>query len=55
MFENYNIYDKMNLILEVKKKNIHGINVTVPFKKTIISHLDHLSIESDKNQSVNTI
>jgi shikimate dehydrogenase len=47
--------DLGNLILEVKKKNIHGINVTVPFKKTIISHLDHLSIESDNTQSVNTI
>jgi shikimate dehydrogenase len=23
-----------NLILEIKKKNIHGVNVTVPFKKS---------------------
>jgi len=29
-----------NLILEVKKKKIHGINVTVPFKKTVIPYLD---------------
>jgi len=44
-----------NLILEVKKKNIHGINVTVPFKKDIIPYLDHLSFESKNTQSVNTI
>ncbi len=44
-----------NLTLEVKKKNIHGINITVPFKKKIISHLDHLSLESINTQSVNTI
>ena len=44
-----------NLISEVRKKNIHGINVTVPFKKDIISHLDQLSLESENTQSVNTI
>ena len=44
-----------NLILEVKKENIHGINVTVPFKKAVIPHLDRLSFESEKTQSVNTI
>jgi shikimate dehydrogenase len=43
------------LILEVKKKNIHGVNVTIPFKKAVIPHLDHLSLESEKTQSVNTI
>ena len=44
-----------NLIFEVKKKNIHGINVTVPFKKAVIPYLDHLSFESNSTQSVNTI
>tara|TARA_B110001452_G_scaffold230951_1_gene207597 strand:+ start:1574 stop:2365 length:792 start_codon:yes stop_codon:yes gene_type:complete len=44
-----------NLILEVKKKNIHGINVTIPFKKAVIPYLDHLSFESKNTQSVNTI
>jgi len=43
------------LILEVKKKNIHGINVTVPFKKAVIPYLDYLSFESENTQSVNTI
>ena len=44
-----------NLILEIKKKNIHGINVTVPFKKSVIPFLDRLSPESENTRSVNTI
>ena len=43
------------LILEVKEKKINGINVTVPFKKTIIPYLDELSLEAERTQSVNTI
>ena len=44
-----------NLILEIKKGNIHGINITVPFKNKIIPFLDELSEEAEKTQSVNTI
>ena len=43
------------LILKVKEKKISGINVTVPFKKTIIPYLEELSLEAEKTQSVNTI
>ena len=43
------------LISQVKSKKISGINVTVPFKKTVIPYLDELSIESESTQSVNTI
>jgi len=57
------IYDKKktnndeleSLILELKKKNIHGINVTVPFKKKVIPYLDQLTFEAKKTESVNTI
>ena len=41
--------DLKNIISKVKEKKIHGINVTVPFKKSIIPFLDRLSIESSKN------
>ena len=44
-----------NLILKVREKEIHGINVTVPFKKVIIPFLDQLSPEAENTQSVNTI
>ena len=43
------------IILKVKEKKIHGVNVTVPFKKKVISYMDHLSPEAEKTQSVNTI
>ena len=43
------------LIIKIKKKEIDGVNVTVPFKKTIIPFLDELSIEAKKTQSVNTL
>ena len=47
--------DLKNIILDVKEKKINGINVTVPFKKSVIPFLDELSIEANETQSVNTI
>ena len=47
--------DLGNLIFQIKKKKIDGINVTVPFKKTVIPFLDQLTLEAEKTQSVNTI
>ncbi len=44
-----------HLILQVKKREIDGVNVTVPFKKNIIPFLDKLSIEAQSTQSVNTL
>jgi shikimate dehydrogenase len=43
------------LILDVKEEKIHGINVTIPFKKTVIPFLDILTDEAKSSQSVNTI
>ena len=47
--------DLENIISEVKKEKLHGINVTVPYKKEIIPFLDELSPEAKETQSVNTI
>tara|TARA_Y100001970_G_scaffold228041_1_gene282332 strand:+ start:955 stop:1749 length:795 start_codon:yes stop_codon:yes gene_type:complete len=44
-----------HIILEIKKRKIDGINVTVPFKKIITPLLEKLSPEAEKTQSVNTI
>ncbi len=44
-----------NLILEIKEKKIAGVNITVPFKNTVIPYLDKLSPESESTQSVNTL
>ena len=57
------IYDKkkveennlQTIISEIKEKKINGINVTVPFKKSVIPYLDTLSQEAKQTQSVNTI
>ena len=43
------------LILQIKQKKIDGVNVTVPFKKTIIPFLDELSIQAENTKSVNTL
>jgi len=43
------------LILDVREEKIHGLNVTVPFKKAVIPFLDILSDEAKNSQSVNTI
>ncbi len=47
--------DLENLILDIRKGNINGVNVTVPFKNAIIPYLDDLTNESKKTHSVNTI
>ena len=43
------------LILDLREERIHGLNVTVPFKKEVIPFLDVLSDEARNSQSVNTI
>ncbi len=43
------------LIQDVRNQDISGVNVTVPFKKTVIKYLDKLSPEAQQTQSVNTI
>ena len=47
--------DIKGIISEVRNEKINGINVTVPFKKLVISFIDELSVEANEAQSVNTI
>ena len=57
------IYDKKKIsesdiksvISEIKSEKINGINVTIPFKKSVIPFMDELSSEANESQSVNTI
>ena len=44
-----------NILLEVKNEKISGINVTVPFKKSVIPFLDELTSLANVTKSVNTI
>ena len=50
-----NINDLQKFILRIKKEEINGANVTIPFKQKIIPYLDELSSEASDTQSVNTI
>ena len=47
--------DIKSIISEIKNEKINGINVTVPFKKSVIQFMDELSPEANESQSVNTI
>ena len=57
------LYDKKELtekeipeiIEQIKKDKINGINVTIPFKRSVISFLDQLSPLAEEAESVNTI
>ena len=50
-----NEIDIENTILQIKKGEIEGLNVTVPFKKLIIPFLDSISASAKETQSVNTV
>ena len=43
------------ILAKIRKKDIEGINVTIPFKNSIIRHLDILRGDALKTSSVNTI
>jgi len=47
--------DLEEIILQVKNERIHGINVTLPYKKKIIRFVDQLTPIAEEAQSVNTI
>ena len=43
------------IIKNVKNDLIEGLNVTVPYKNFVIEHLDDLTPEAERTQSVNTV
>ena len=47
--------DLENIVSQIRENKINGINVTVPFKKTIIPFLDELTSDANITKSVNTI
>ena len=47
--------DLKELCSSIKNGQINGLNITVPFKKKIIPHLDLLSGHALRTQSVNTV
>ena len=53
--EELNENELKKFISQIREKKINGINITLPFKKSVIPYLDELSIEAQNTQSVNTI
>ncbi|WP_415320826.1 shikimate dehydrogenase [Candidatus Pelagibacter sp. Uisw_092] len=47
--------DLKDVIKELKDEKIAGVNVTVPFKKSIIPYIDELDQTANNTQSVNTL
>jgi shikimate dehydrogenase len=47
--------DITGIIKDMKEGKIDGLNVTLPFKKTILPYLEELTPLANKTQSVNTI
>lgn len=43
------------IVNKIKKKQINGANITVPFKEKIIPFVDMLSPEAEETKSVNTL
>ena len=57
---NYSIIDIKdselpNIIDKIKSKDLKGINVTLPYKQKIVSHIDLLINDAQRTSSVNTI
>ena len=50
-----NIENIENIFNKIKKGELNGINVTVPFKKSVIPFVEKLTPEANKSNSVNTI
>ena len=57
---NYSIIDIKenelpNIIDRIKKKDLEGINITLPYKQKIVSHVDLLINDAQRTSSVNTV
>ena len=44
-----------DIVKKIKKKDLAGINITLPFKQKIVSHLDVLINDAEITSSVNTV
>ena len=47
--------DLPNIVKKIKDKDLYGINITLPYKQKIVSHLDKLVNDAELTSSVNTL
>ena len=43
------------IILKIRSNELHGVNVTVPYKNVVVEYMDILTKEANETKSVNTI
>ncbi len=55
MYASYELSDIKQFLDLVKDKEIHGLNVTIPYKELVMEYLDELSPEAKEIGAVNTI
>ena len=44
-----------DIIKKIKKRELHGINITIPYKQEVISYLDLIINDAKETDSVNTV
>ena len=54
-YENFDCKNLSQVLKVFKKKNIKGVNVTIPYKEKIIPYLDDISGEAKDIMAVNTV
>lgn len=54
-YDNFDLQEKSELPELLNRKDLAGINVTIPYKKTVIPYLDQLSPQAKAVGAVNTI
>ena len=54
-YENFNLKDISGLPKLIKEKNLDGLNITIPYKESVIPFLDKISDVAKEIRAVNTI
>lgn len=54
-YDNFDLQDKNDIPELLKRNDLSGLNVTIPYKKEVIPHLDTISPQAQAVGAVNTI
>ena len=54
-YKNFDLNHIKDFKTIIKKYNIHGLNVTIPYKEEVLKYLDEIDVHAQKIGAVNTI
>lgn len=54
-YENFDLKDRNDIPKLLKRTDLNGINVTIPYKKEVLKHLDFVDSKAQKIGAVNTV